>query len=82
MRKKTMEVIPNGMVNWDADWSNCYQVFPKKGKMRWCQACFEYHDLACFFHFRGGMMGCMLNKSCRSKAMAKIKGQGGIGAKK
>jgi len=56
------------------DWSDCYTIQPKASRMRWCPACHELHDAKCFFHFRGGVLGCMINKGSRGRAMAKIKG--------
>jgi len=61
-------------VNWDVDWSNCEAIEPKKSRMRMCNTCHEEHDRACFFHYHGGHIGCMVNKASRGKAMAKIKG--------
>lgn len=76
-----MEAIANGYINWDVDWSNCFKIQPKRDKMRWCQTCFEDHDRACFFRFKGSWLGCMLHKGNRGKAIAKIKG-GAQGIKK
>jgi len=67
-------------VNLDGDWSQAEELRMGKTKVRWCPTCHEEHDLACFFHYRGSWLGCMLNKGSRQKAMAKIKG--GPGAKK
>uniref|UniRef100_A0A6M3IS25 Uncharacterized protein n=1 Tax=viral metagenome TaxID=1070528 RepID=A0A6M3IS25_9ZZZZ len=61
-------------VNLDGDWSNAELMIGKASGRRWCPACHEEHDLACFFRYRGQHLGCMLNKGSRSKAMAKIKG--------
>jgi hypothetical protein len=58
----------------DADWSQTVPLNTKKTHVRYCSACHEEHDIACFYHFRGGWMGCILNKGSRQKAMAKIKG--------
>ena len=64
-------------VNWDTDWNDCIVVQPKKSRMKWCPTCQETHDVACFFHFRGSWLGCMMSKLNRAKAIQKIKGTGG-----
>lgn len=71
--------MANGFVNWDTDWSNCAVVKPKKSRMRWCNTCMEYHDLGCFFKFKGRWLKCCLNMANRSWCIGKIKG--GAGAK-
>ena len=68
------------IVNWDTDWSDCFLINPKRDKLKKCNACGEDHDIKCFFRHHGSYLGCMINKSSRSKAMAKIKG--GAGAKR
>lgn len=57
-------------------WDNCVVIQPKKSRMRWCTACYEYHDSDCFFRFHGAITGCMLNRASRAKAIQKAKGRG------
>jgi hypothetical protein len=66
------------IVNWNVDWSNCFVVEPKWSRMRKCNACGTYHDKACFFHYRGGYIGCMMHAGSRGKAMARIKSGGSL----
>ncbi len=64
-------------INWAGDWNNCERITPKRSKMRWCQTCQEFHDLGCFFRFKGQWLYCMINKGNRAKSMGKIKGSAG-----
>lgn len=69
-------------INWDGDWSDCYEMLPKKSRLRWCNACKEHHDIGLFFRVKGRWLKCCLNPANRSYCMAKIKGGAGAGGKK
>lgn len=61
-------------INWEGDWSNCETIPPKKSRMKWCNTCFEYHDLGCFFHHKGRWLKCFINSANRAWSMGHIKG--------
>lgn len=70
-----MEIINEGYkINWDSDWTNCQQIFPKSSRYRWCNKCFSYHDVDAFNHYHGKAGSCVVTLDGQRRVMAKVKG--------
>jgi hypothetical protein len=52
-------------VNWEDDWNNCFTIWPKSSKIKWCSRHQMYHDIKCFLGYKNSAPKCFMGASSR-----------------